>query len=67
MSWNPASGIGMFEPGCIKCNCCGFKPDDPWDDCPDGFVFAEDRFFPPQGDWLCTDCFEKEMEDRKCI
>lgn len=50
MSWNPASGIQMFEPGCIQCACCGWKPEDPWDDSPEGFKFNDQ--------WECGECQE---------
>lgn len=53
MSWNPATGIGMFEPGCIQCSECGWKPEDPWDDSPEGFTYTQ------LCGWLCEPCFTK--------
>ena len=48
--WNPNIGIEMFEPGCIQCSECGHKPEDLWDDAPEGFTYTQ--FLG----WLCEDC-----------
>ena len=58
MSWNPKSGVGMFEPGCIHCAYCGWKPDDPWDTSPDGFAYDD-----VNKEWACTECIEQNLKD----
>jgi hypothetical protein len=59
MTWNPASGIAMFEPGCIRCAKCGQKPEDPWDDAPEGFEYNEG--------WWCVEHNERgRLEDAAC-
>lgn len=60
MSWNPKSGIGMFEQGCIQCACCGWRPEDGWDDSPEGFDFVQ--YGDLGGQWECDDCQEKSKE-----
>lgn len=54
MTWSPNSGLLMFEPGCIQCTHCGFKPDDPWDEEPEDF-----EFFAEDDGWLCECCSEE--------
>ena len=51
--WNPNTGIEMFEPGCIQCSECGHKPEDPWDDAPEGFYWT---FLLG---WICKDCEDR--------
>ena len=60
MSWNPKSGIEMFEPGCIQCVDCGWKPEDPWDDALEGFDYV--IYEGLGGQWECEECQKKEIE-----
>jgi len=36
-----------FEPGSICCAYCGWRPEDRWDDAPEGFMRDE------HGEWVC--------------
>ena len=56
MSWNPNAGISYFEPGCIRCADCGFKPEDPWDDAPEGFDYETFE------QWMCEACLTTALE-----
>lgn len=44
--------ITKFEPGCIQCSECGWKPDDEWDTDPEGFKEIGKE-------WFCDECAEK--------
>lgn len=57
MSWNPKTGIEMFESGCIQCSQCGFKPDDAWDDSPEGFTYTQ------LVGWVCDECMGTLTEE----
>jgi hypothetical protein len=40
---------GQFEPGSVCCQYCGWRPEDRWDDSPEGFVREGSR-------WTCDEC-----------
>ena len=54
--WNPNKSIIYFEPGSICCVKCGCRPDDPWADAPEGFVWAD-------GEWLDVECLEQIKQE----
>lgn len=61
MSWNPKSqNVSYFEPGCICCAGCGWRPDDQWDTSPEGFTFVAypSPEYPNSGQWECDECRE---------
>lgn len=47
-----------FEPGKIVCQECRHKPEDPWDEAPEGFVSWQGL-----GEWYCEDC-DLKLSDR---
>lgn len=52
--------IIYFEPGCISCIECGWKPEDKWATDPEGFEYHESL------GWVCDECDESLNQSDTC-
>ncbi len=57
--------IRNFEPGDVQCSCCGWKPEDPWDTHPEGFVIADYGDLGTQ--WECEECYKENQKELASI